>query len=260
IGGDGLALGYLGQPDLTASAFRDVKIAGQHTRLYKTGDLAIREADGHLRLLGRRDGQIKLRGFRIELGEIEARLRAHPSVSAAAVALAKGSSGIDQLAAYVVPQNNEDLDQDMLKRSLADQLPDYMVPTAWSVVEALPQTTNGKLDRKALPSLRTEGSAPKKAVDLPSGETETKIAAIWGTVLGLENTSVTATLFQLGTDSLGIFRLAARLMEAGFEIEARDVFANPSVRALAAHIDAAKPNKPKRPSLKDFTRTPRTGT
>lgn len=260
IGGDGLALGYLGQPDLTASAFRDVKIAGQHARLYKTGDLAIREADGHLRLLGRRDGQIKLRGFRIELGEIEARLRAHPSVSAAAVALAKGSSGIDQLAAYVVPQNNEDLDQDMLKRSLADQLPDYMVPTAWSVVKALPQTTNGKLDRKALPSLRTEGSAPKKAVDLPSGETETKIAAIWGTVLGLENTGVTATLFQLGTDSLGIFRLAARLMEAGFEIEARDVFANPSVRELAAHIDAAKPNKPKRPSLKDFTRTPRTGT
>ena len=89
---------------------------------------------------------------------------------------------------------------------------------------------------------------------------ETKIAAIWGTVLGLENTSVTETLFQLGTDSLGIFRLAARLMEAGFEIEARDVFANPSVRALAAHIDASKPNNPNRPSLKDLKLTPRTGT
>ena len=135
-----------------------------------------------------------------------------------------------------------------------------MVPTAWSVVEALPQTANGKLDRKALPLLQTQVSEPEKSVDLASGEMETKIAAIWGTVLGLENTSVTETLFQLGTDSLGIFRLAARLMEAGFEIEARDVFANPSVRVLAAHIDASKPNKPKRPSLKDFKRTPRTGT
>jgi len=258
IGGDGLAIGYFGRDDLTEAAFRMVEIAGEAHRLYKTGDLAIRRADGSLHLLGRRDGQIKLRGYRIELGEIEAQLRNDPSVANAAVALRPGPSGADQLVGYLVPGEDASIDITATSDRLSGGLPDYMVPTAWKVMDALPQTANGKLDRKALPEPNPVEAVRLRAVEAPKGAVEAQIAAIWKDVLGRDVVSVTDTLQQLGADSLDIFRIASRLMAAGLPLEARDVFAHPSIRALAEHAARAAA-APKRPSLQDFVRTRQTG-
>ena len=258
IGGDGLANGYFDRPDLTTEAFREMEIARRSLRLYRTGDLAVRGADGSLRVLGRRDGQVKLRGFRIELGEIETRLRAEPGVSAAAVALKKAPGGQDRLVGYVVGG----ADTTALATALARTLPDYMVPTLWQSLDALPQTANGKLDRKALPD--PDFSIARKAVtpgNAPETPTEQALAAIWCEVLGLKEISVTETVFAMGIDSLAVFRLAARMMGKGHGMEARHVLEHPSLRELAAFADkrgtvsagAAKP------SVKDFLRK-RTGT
>ncbi|MFT7508863.1 MAG: amino acid adenylation domain-containing protein [Sulfitobacter sp.] len=258
IGGDGLAEGYFGRDDLTEAAFRMVEIAGQAHRLYRTGDLAMRRADGSLHLLGRRDGQIKLRGYRIELGEIEAQLRGDPSVANAAVALRKGPSGADQLVGYLVAGEGASIDIIATSDRLAGALPDYMVPTAWKVMADLPQTANGKLDRKALPEPNPVEAVRLRAVEAPKGGLEAQIAAIWKDVLGNDVVSVTDTLQQLGADSLDIFRIASRLMAAGLPLEARDVFAHPSIRALAEHAASAAAT-PERPSLQDFVRTRQTG-
>ncbi|RVT85288.1 amino acid adenylation domain-containing protein [Rhodobacteraceae bacterium CCMM004] len=253
IGGAGLANGYYGRPDLTEAAFREVTLAGRPRRLYRTGDLAIRRADGTLDLLGRRDGQIKLRGYRIEIGEIESRLREMDEVAAAAVALRKGPMGDDRLVGYLVLREVGALDPGEAARRLSAVLPSYMVPGGWMTLDALPQTANGKLDRKALPDPREAGApAETAAADAPSGPTEERIAGIWREVLGLSQVSATASLHTLGADSLTIFRMAARLMDAGLPVEARDLLAHPSVRALAAHVAAAEaaPAAPRRPSLK----------
>jgi amino acid adenylation domain-containing protein len=151
IGGEGLAKGYFNRPDLTDAAFRSVAIEGAAPRrLYRTGDLARRLADGSLQHLGRRDQQIKLRGFRIEIEEIETALRKAPGVAAAAVAL-HTVSGSARLVGYIVGAANDRTDQAAVAAHIAAQLPAYMVPSLWMTLDALPQTSNGKLDRKALP-------------------------------------------------------------------------------------------------------------
>ncbi|UWQ19947.1 non-ribosomal peptide synthetase/type I polyketide synthase [Jannaschia sp. M317] len=255
IGGAGLALGYAGQPDRTAQAFRDVTIDGTARRLYATGDMAKRRADGDIDVLGRRDGQVKLRGFRIDLGEIEAMLRAHPAITAAAVDLRARRDGDPQLVGYVTGPG-EMPDGPTLMRALAADLPDYMIPTAWMHLDALPQTANGKLDRKALP---TPDLAPRAVqTDVPpETATEQRLAAIWSDVLGQPVGDVTTTLLDLGADSLSIFRLAARLLAEDMELEARHLFEHPSVRALAAFYDSRDAEgapKTARPKLSDFRR------
>jgi aryl carrier-like protein len=151
IGGEGLAKGYLHRPDLTDAAFRSIAIEGTAPRrLYRTGDLAKRLADGSLQHLGRRDQQIKLRGFRIEIEDIEAALRKAPGVAAAAVAL-HTVSGSPRLVGYIVETAAGKIDQGAVAAHVAGTLPAYMVPTLWMKLDALPQTSSGKLDRKALP-------------------------------------------------------------------------------------------------------------
>ncbi len=261
IGGEGLAIGYYERPDLTTAAFRTVRIAGEMRRLYRTGDLAIRQPDGTLTLLGRRDGQVKLRGYRIELGEIEARLRNAATVTQAAVALKKGVSGTDCLVAYIVPEDGGLVDEGHLSARLAAELPDYMVPSVWIPMTDLPQTANGKLDRKALPN--PQDGAPVRllrTVEPPVGDIETRIADIWQEALGLDEVSVTDTIFALGADSLTVFRIAARQIEAGLGLEAHHIFEHGTIRALAAQVQAGTVAAPARPSLKDFRRTSRTGT
>jgi len=264
IGGDGLAIGYHERPDLTVAAFRPVTIADQVLRLYKTGDLAVRRPDGTLHLLGRRDAQVKLRGYRIELGEIEAHLRGHDAVSAAAVALRRGKSGEGQLVGYVVPRERVSLDTGVIASRLGAVLPEYMVPRVWVPMAELPQTANGKLDRNALPE--PTDAAPVqllRSIAPAATPTETMIAEIWSDVLGLDEVSVTDTVFALGVDSLAVFRIAARLMDRGLNLEARHVLDYPSIRALAAFADARAPTQAStaRPSLKAFLRRPdRTGT
>ncbi len=256
IGGDGLARGYFNRPDLTDAAFRQVALGQATRRLYRTGDLAIRQADGGLRLLGRIDSQVKLRGYRIELGEIETRLRAQPGIAAAAVALREKPNGDKQLVGYVVADPEGAPDHGALRDNLAAALPDYMVPQAWLTLSALPQTANGKLDRKALPE-PGEGAVIHaiRAGVAPEGARETQISEIWGEVLGLDEIGVTDSLHRLGADSLAVFRIAARLLDAGLGLEARDVLANPTIRALAALADtraAGGDTGPARPSLRDF--------
>ncbi|TVS06177.1 MAG: amino acid adenylation domain-containing protein [Rhodobacteraceae bacterium] len=258
IGGDGLALGYFGRPDLTKAAFRDVALSGGVEKLYKTGDLARRLADGTIEVLGRSDSQIKLRGFRIELGDVEAALRGLAEVDKAAVALRKGHDGLPQLVAYVVPSAGAEPTPAGLMRALQEKLPAYMVPGAWVMMEKLPQTLNGKLDRKALPTPQQQKTTVALVSSVaPQTPLEQRIADIWRDVLGLEDISTHETLFALGADSLKVFRIASRMLADGLDLDARDLLQHPTIRALAAHAAERSVEtraKPVRPSLKDFRR------
>ncbi|WP_341367373.1 non-ribosomal peptide synthetase/type I polyketide synthase [Yoonia sp. BS5-3] len=252
IGGAGLAQGYLGQAELTNAAFRDVDLPGEGvTRLYRTGDLARRQADGSIALLGRRDGQVKLRGFRIELSEIEVALRGIDGIKAAAVDLRDGPAGPVLAAFYVADGQAPDIAA--LSASLAQALPGYMVPGRFQQLDALPQTGNGKLDRRALPALDPNGPAPTMAREIkaPSTDTERLLAEIWGDVLGLEVIGTQDDLFALGADSLSIFRIAARMIDRNLGIEARHLMQHPTIEGVAKLI-AAQADAPRAPSLKDF--------
>ncbi|NRB03144.1 MAG: amino acid adenylation domain-containing protein, partial [Rhodobacteraceae bacterium] len=252
IGGDGLALGYFGRTDLTAKAFRDVTLQGETTKLYKTGDLARMLPNGEIEVLGRIDTQVKLRGYRIELGEIESKLRALPEIDKAAVALRENQAGDKSLVGYLVAKPGADLRTTSVAQKLADNLPDYMVPRGWMVLEALPQTANGKLDRKALPDPKAMGTVTRLHDHVaPATPTETQIAAIWQEVLGQDEIGTKDTIFALGADSLSIFRIAARMLEEGLNLEARHIIAHPTIADLATfHDDRAKDGTaPARPSI-----------
>lgn len=260
IGGAGLSKGYFQRPDLTEQAFRDVTVNGKTERLYKTGDLARRLANGSIHVLGRNDGQIKLRGFRIELGEVESALRGLNEVSQAAAALRPSPRGDHQLVGYVVAEAGNDPAPDMLTQSLGDRLPGYMVPTAWVFLSTLPQTANGKLDRKALPDPEVSATVTTLHTD-PKTPTETKMAEIWQDVLGVEQVSTSQTLFSLGADSLTVFRIAARMIDAGLNVEARHLLKYPSIARLAEFADSndRDDSGPKKPSLKAYRRGARRG-
>jgi amino acid adenylation domain-containing protein len=262
IGGDGLAIGYFDRSDLTDAAFRMVSLGGQSRRLYRTGDLAVRLANGTIQVLGRQDTQIKMRGFRIELEEIETKLRGADGVAAAAVALKTRKNGDAQLVAYLVPDTGATVDPAVVADRLRQELPDYMVPKGWVMLASLPQTANAKLDRKALPDPDdTATVTPLKSIAQPKGELEQQIAGIWQSVLGMDEISVTDTLFAIGADSLSVFRIAARLMDAGLNLDARTVLAHPSIRELAKVAGDQKTagKMPVRPSLKSFRSGARRG-
>ncbi|MDQ7977363.1 amino acid adenylation domain-containing protein [Paraburkholderia sp. SARCC-3016] len=263
IGGEGLAKGYFNRPDLTDAAFRSVAIEGAAPcRLYRTGDLARRLADGSLQHLGRRDQQIKLRGFRIEIEDIEAALRKAPSVAAAAVAL-HTVSGSPRLVGYIVEAVAGKTDQGAVAAHVAAQLPAYMVPTLWMTLDALPQTGNGKLDRKALPvptadmvaaPMRQPQAALKAVAQItvpaersaapiePAAMTPTEatLAAIWGDVLGLPHVGTDQQFFSLGADSLQLFRIVARMNERGLGVDARQLMKNVTIAELAASLDGTQ--------------------
>lgn len=257
IGGDGLAKGYFNRADLTEKAFRPVDLGGQPQMLYRTGDLAKRRDDGTVEVLGRIDTQIKLRGFRIELGEIESRLRAMDGVHKAAVDVKTRANGDRQLVAYLVAASGAVVDSKALRSALSAVLPNYMVPQAYVTLPALPQTANGKLDRKSLPDPDNTAQAAPVVTQSPTSAnsaTEQQLMEIWGAVLGTETLSTTDTLFDLGADSLTVFRIAARMTEAGLNLEAKHLLDHPTIKALATFADsrATEPSKPAAPSLKDF--------
>lgn len=255
IGGDGLAMGYFDQPDLTATAFRDVSVNGKSQRLYATGDLATWRTDGALTMLGRIDDQVKLRGFRIELGEIEAQLRACDGIAQAATKVEEKANGDKRLVGYLVAEHGATLDPAQVSEMLRASLPAYMIPQVWVMLTALPQTGNGKLDRKALPASDAGASVTAlRKVDAPMGDTEAQIAAIWSEVLGEPDLSVTATVHEMGMDSLAVFRIAAKMLDAGLGLEAQHMLAHPSIRDLAAfHAGRGTvATPPTRPSLRAF--------
>ena len=229
IGGAGLAIGYYNQPELTRRAFRDLTLEGRRRRLYRTGDLARRLPSGDIQLLGRKDAQVKLRGFRIELGEIEARLRAMPGVEKAAVDLREDSTGGRRLVAWLV---GSEIDLAGIAARLATELPDYMHPKRWMMLDALPQTVNGKLDRASLPE--PEAEARSKQFEVPEGEIEALVAGVWQDILGVEHVGRQDDFFELGGTSLLAIRLFTRLHHSiGIEIDIRNLFMRPNLAGFS---------------------------
>lgn len=262
IGGDGLAKGYFDRSDLTAEAFRTIALAGRPPRrLYSTGDRARLLPSGEFELHGRVDHQVKLRGFRIELEEIEAVLRQGAGVRDGAVLL-RGDAGPDPaLVAYLVAEDGvrSTAKTAELAAHLAARLPDYMVPSRWVVLEAMPLTPNGKIDRNALPPPAPAVAAVAPATSPPRTPLETRIAAVWAGVIGLAEVGVHDPLFALGADSLQVFRIAAQLEKEGIAIGARDLMKNPTVAMLAQGLEgkpgaSREPPARRAPSLADFRR------
>ena len=240
IGGVGLARGYLSRPDLTAERFVPDPFGRSGCRVYRTGDLAHHRPDGRLEFLGRIDQQVKIRGLRIELGEIEVTLRAHAAVRDAAVAVA-GEGEARRLIAYIVPvaAEGEALRlADALREHLGQRLPSYMVPASFLLLDALPLTPTGKLDRRSLPApdWRTESELVPARNPL-----EAALVDMWREILGIERVGVRDGFFQLGGHSLLAAQLISRV-RGTFQVELplRSLFDSPTVEALAAEIEAAE--------------------
>jgi acyl carrier protein len=234
LGGGGLARGYAKRAGLTAERFIADPF-GSGKRLYRTGDLARWRADGELEYLGRVDHQVKVRGYRIELGEIEAALRGDAGVKDCVVVAREEAPGDKRLVAYVVGEGETAPDSNALRAQLKKSLPEYMVPSAYVVVEALPLTPNGKVDRRALPA--PEGRPEVTAYEAPRTPIEEAVAAIWCEVLKLDRVGVHDNFFELGGHSLLATRVIARLREAlEVELPMQMIFQATTVRSLALLI------------------------
>ena len=243
LGGQGLARGYLNQPEMTAERFIPHPYsAAAGGRLYRTGDLARYLADGELEFLGRRDQQVKLRGFRIELGEIEAALSGHEAVSEAVV-IVTGSAEEQRLVGCVRGVNGQAVSSGELRRHLKQKLPEYMVPGSYVMVAEIPLTANGKVDGRALAELaaRAEGGVVGRGGYVAArNPTEEVVAGIWEQVLGVARVGVEDNFFELGGHSLLATRVIARV-QASFQVVVplRALFEEPTVAGLAANIGNA---------------------
>ncbi|MBT2748500.1 amino acid adenylation domain-containing protein, partial [Lysobacter sp. ISL-42] len=237
VGGAGVARGYWNRPELTAERFvRDPFNADPQARMYKTGDLGRWLADGTIEYLGRNDAQVKIRGFRIELGEIETQLAACEGVREAVVIAREDSPGDKRLVAYLLAHEGVVLSGAALRERLSHRLAEYMVPSAFVMLESLPLTPNGKLDRKALPA-PDQSAVLSREYEAPQGEIESAIAAVWQELLGLEQVGRHDHFFELGGHSLLAVQVASRLRQSlGLEIPLRDLFARPTPAALAAGL------------------------
>jgi amino acid adenylation domain-containing protein len=244
IGGDGVARGYRGRPDLTAERFLPDPFGAPGSRFYRTGDLGRLLDDGRFECLGRTDHQVKVRGFRIELGEVEAALRALAGVREVVVVATRSGTADPRLVAYWVG----DATRHALQARALEALPPYMVPSAYARVEAFPLTTSGKVDRKALP--RPDDSVAAEptpaAVERPRNDTETRIASVWAQVLGVEVVGIDEDFFALGGTSLLAVQARSLLeREFGREIPLRAFFESPTVRSIATQVGAAiDPDEP----------------
>ncbi|MEY9809834.1 amino acid adenylation domain-containing protein [Streptomyces albogriseolus] len=247
VAGDGLARGYLGRPDLTADRFVADPYGPPGSRMYRTGDLVRLLDDGTFAYLGRGDHQVKIRGFRIELGEIESVLASHPGVAQAAVTVREDRPGDRRLAAYAVPAAGAAPDPADWRALCARTLPAHSVPASVTVLDALPLTANGKLDRAALPAPDAPG-APAADRTPPAGPAEAAVRDAFASVLGVDEVGGDADFFALGGHSLLAGRLIAAVRDAlGAEITVQDLFEAPTPAALAARVRAAGP--PGRPPL-----------
>ncbi|MGA4844090.1 amino acid adenylation domain-containing protein [Streptomyces sp. G45] len=232
IGGLGVARGYLGRPGLTAERFVPDWLTGDGSRLYRTGDLGRWLPDGTIEFVGRDDHQVKVRGYRVELGEIEARLLEAEGVKEAVVVARD-----DRLDAYYVPDGDGSADAEALRGALSDVLPSYMLPSAFVALDALPLTTNGKVDREKLPTPGADALV-QRGYQEPVGAVEEVLAGIWTDLLGVEQVGRHDDFFELGGHSLLAVSLVERMRQSGLECDIRAVFTTPTVAGLAAAVEA----------------------
>ncbi|MBV9927466.1 MAG: amino acid adenylation domain-containing protein [Acidobacteria bacterium] len=237
IGGPGLARGYVNRPELTAERFVPHPFSKEPgARLYRTGDLVRYRADGVIEFVGRLDNQVKLRGFRIEPGEIEATLRQHPAVADAAVIVREAQEGDKRLVAYVAGTG---ADASELRAFLRRKLPEYMVPSAFIVLERLPLNANGKLDRAALPDAPAQAAASAANAEAHRTPVEELLAGIWASVLGVERVGADDNFFDLGGHSLLATKAVSRVREVlGADVQLRDLFDAPTAAGFAAAVEA----------------------
>lgn len=245
IGGDGLARGYLNRPELTAKSFIDNPYydpcqSNSSKKLYRTGDLVRYLPDGNLEFIGRADDQVKIRGFRVELGEIEARMSGHKEVDSALV-LAKEFQGSKQLIGYIKPsrsidENGRDELVTQVTASLSTQLPDYMIPALTILVEEWPLTLNGKIDKKALPSVENQLSVT--AYVAPESEVECILVDVIASELNLDPTKVSMAsgFYELGGHSLLALKIQSKLRDVGYFVDVRDVLLRISLQGLANKV------------------------
>lgn len=237
VGGRGLAQGYLSQPALTASRFVKSDAIPNEDRLYRTGDLVRFMADGNIEFVGRRDGQVKIRGYRIEVGEIEAALANHKHVRACAVLARKDLGAEHRLVAYVVPATQV-LSASVLRLHVAKHLPEFMIPSAFVMMDKLPITTNGKVDRHALPRPELRRPELTTAYAAPRSDAETKICAIFADLVGVDRVGRSDNFFEIGASSLLVMQAVIRLREAfandASKITAAMIFNDPTASGIAS--------------------------
>jgi amino acid adenylation domain-containing protein len=243
LAGAGLARGYLKRPGLTAERFLADPFGAPGERIYRTGDLARWRTDGQLEFLGRADQQVKIRGFRVEPGEIEAALLSHPEVGQAAVIISGNQAGEQQIVGYVVPAAGQSADPAALRQSLAQTLPEYMVPAALVMLKAFPLNPNGKLDRKALPA--ADFAAGIKVLKGPRTPQEEILCSLFSEILGVPGVGIQSNFFEMGGHSLLGARLVSRIRAAlGVELSIRDLFETPTVAGLAKGLAKAQAARP----------------
>jgi amino acid adenylation domain-containing protein len=239
IGGNGLARGYLNRPDLTAEKFiRHPFSADPAARLYRTGDMARFLPDGQIAFLGRIDQQIKIRGYRIEPAEIVAALNEQPAIQTSLVIAREDTPGEKRLVAYIVLASGAEVTARSLREALATRLPDYMLPSACVVLEALPLTPNGKVDRASLPLPDASNMLHDEIVSAPLTPVQERVAAIVGSLLGLERVGIDDNFFMLGGHSLLGTQLIARVADTfGINLALRSLFNAPTVHELSDEIE-----------------------
>jgi len=245
IGGAGLARGYLNRPELTQEKFIPNPFSQEpKAQLYKTGDLVRYRTDGKIEYLGRIDNQVKIRGFRIELGEIEAVLSQHPATRENAVVVHETSATDKRLVAYLVPHQEQTLDNTELRAFLKERLPDYMIPSAFVTLEAMPLTPTGKIDRRALPE--PEGTRPQleAAYVMPQTDAEQRIAAVWQQLLQIEKVGIHDNFFEVGGHSLLMIQVQSELQKRFKQpLSMIELFQYTTIHALAKHLTQDKTQK-----------------
>lgn len=249
IGGDGLARGYLNRPELTeekfiANSYPSGNSEKLDSHLYKTGDLARYLPDGNIEFLGRIDNQVKIRGFRIELGEIERVLSQHTNVREVVVLAREDEPGFRRLVAYIVANQNSTYAQSEYISFLQEQLPDYMVPSAFVILEALPLTPNGKVDRRVLPAPSSQRPQLEQPYVAPQSDLERLLERVWSALLKIDRVGIHDNFFDLGGNSLLSLQVASQVQQLGIELPVVKLFQNPTIASLAKYLSPNQGNQP----------------